>query len=133
MERHQRPRKQGFVQVVRVVQVPQEVPYARGHHLPGEAGRTEGQSTVDTTDTTTTLPFGRHANKPLPEVPADYLAWLLAGQAKASNWLRRVIGEELRRRGLEAPPEGPPPPEPACPRCGTDRRLSYSWHEDTLG
>ena len=56
------------------------------------------------------LPFGRHQNKPLAEVPADYLGWLLR-EAKLSSGLRSAVAGELERRGLVAPPQ--PEPRPA--------------------
>jgi ribosomal protein L37E len=65
------------------------------------------------------LPFGRHKDTPLPEVPADYLRWLL-GSVKLSTGLVAAVVEELVRRGI--PREGLPAvvekPHPPCRKCG---------------
>jgi hypothetical protein len=77
-----------------------------------------------------TLPFGRHKDKPLSEVPADYLKWLLR-EYKLSSGMRSTVAAELAGRGVEVPPP-PPRPEPCCadhPAAGY-RAL---WGEDSLG
>ena len=45
------------------------------------------------------LPFGRHKDLPLSDVPSDYLDWLMRS-CKLSSGLRLAIGNELRRRNL---------------------------------
>jgi hypothetical protein len=78
----------------------------------------------------TTLPFGKHKDKPLGGVPTGYLQWLL-GNCKLSSGLRADVAGELARRGLAAPAPPPSPREPACPRCGS-RAMSYGWYQDRL-
>jgi hypothetical protein len=80
---------------------------------------------------TPALPFGRHKDVPITDVPAAYLAWLIR-TVRLSSGLRRAVAAELSRRGLDVPPP-PPPPEPGrCWRCGgTD--CVYRWAEDRLG
>ena len=58
---------------------------------------------------TDSLPFGRHRGKLLPDVPSDYLAWLLRA-VKLSRGLRDAVAAELVGRGVAAPP---PPALPA--------------------
>jgi Putative quorum-sensing-regulated virulence factor len=73
------------------------------------------------------LPFGKHKNQPLPEVPTNYLCWLTR-EAKLSAGLRAAVGDELAGRGVTppAPPEPPADrPRPCC-RCGClEARLSW--------
>jgi hypothetical protein len=51
----------------------------------------------------TPLPFGKHKGRPLAEVPASYLSWLLA-EVKLSSGLRCAVAAELTRRGPYSPP-----------------------------
>jgi hypothetical protein len=46
----------------------------------------------------TRLTFGKHAGRPLTDVPADYLRFLL-GCDRLDPWLRPRVREELGRRG----------------------------------
>jgi hypothetical protein len=56
-----------------------------------------------------TMPFGKHAGKPLGEVPSGYLAWLIR-EFKLSSGLRAAVPDELTRRNVDTPP--PPPTHP---------------------
>jgi hypothetical protein len=64
----------------------------------------------------TTMPFGRYAGQPLPDVDSGYLQWFLSA-CRLSTGLRTAIAGELGRRNI---PTAPPPakPLPACQRCG---------------
>jgi hypothetical protein len=78
-----------------------------------------------------TLPFGKHKDKVLPDVPTDYLRWLL-GAAKLSSGLRTAVVAELLRRGFDVPQPPPARPLRVCPhhpRAG----VSCHWCEDSLG
>jgi hypothetical protein len=77
------------------------------------------------------IPFGKHANEPLPTVPADYLDWLLR-TVRVGSGLRAALVAELARRGVEAPPSPPPRPLPSCPRCPGVKPLLH-WLQDSLG
>lgn len=77
-----------------------------------------------------TLPFGMHKQKPLSEVPSDYLRWLIR-TAKLSPGLRGPIAAELTRRGIKTPP-APPAAPPVC-RKHPDATPRYSWRADALG
>jgi hypothetical protein len=79
----------------------------------------------------TTLPFGKHRNTPLADVPTGYLQWLLR-EAKLSSGLRSAVADELRRRNIR-PPAATVPPPPACSRCGPGPAVCYSWAEDRRG
>jgi hypothetical protein len=72
------------------------------------------------------VPFGRYRKKPLADVPADYLGWLLR-TCKLSSGLRAAVAGELRRRGHDVPPQ-PVPPPPRCRSCG-GAELCLSWQE----
>jgi hypothetical protein len=76
-----------------------------------------------------TLPFGKHKDKALSAIPADYLQWLTT--IKLSSGLRLAVADELRGRGVTVAEATPPPPQ--CMRCKERTRISYSWHEDSLG
>jgi hypothetical protein len=88
-------------------------------------------STATPTQPAVTLPFGKHAGQPLPDVPSSYLDWMLRS-CKLSSGLRATIAGELSRRGIEAPAPPPPPPIPKCHRCGAAGYLC-NWQEDSLG
>src|SRR5690349_9077564 len=72
------------------------------------------------------LPFGKYAGQALPDVPSNYLSWLLRA-TKLSAPLRTAVRQELLSRN-DCPQL---PPEPAtkvvtCQRCdSTD--LAVSW------
>ena len=78
------------------------------------------------------MPFGKHARRPLADVPRDYLAWVLR-TVKLSSGLRAAVAAELVRRGIQAPPPPPPPPAEkplqSCGRCGSVEPPRLSWHE----
>jgi hypothetical protein len=82
-------------------------------------------------NTTATLPFGKHQGRPLPEVPPDYLKWLLRA-CKLSSGLRDAVAGELQSRGLEAPPQAPPRPVAPC-RDHPGAGVHYRWQEDRAG
>src|SRR5262245_14711934 len=77
----------------------------------------------------TALPFGKHKDKPLSEVPTAYLTWL-ARECKLSSGLRQAIAAELASRGVEpsAIPAPTPRPPKSCSRCGCSDMV-VSWHE----
>ena len=79
-----------------------------------------------------TLPFGRHKDKPLGEVPADYLLWLVR-KCKLSSGLRTTIAGELSRRGVEVPAPPPPRPIPPCRDCGPGAGHVLFWMQDRVG
>src|SRR5581483_4224317 len=78
-----------------------------------------------------TMPFGVHRGKPLPDVPEAYLLWAVR-ECRLSAPLRLAVGNELRRRGREAPP-APPRRIPACRACGPAAKVTYLWSEDRAG
>jgi hypothetical protein len=78
-----------------------------------------------------TLPFGRHKDRPLTAVPAEYLAWLLR-EIWLSTGLRTAVAGELARRGLPVQPPAPPRPLRTCPHHPGERPVCL-WMEDTLG
>jgi hypothetical protein len=71
------------------------------------------------------LPFGKHKGRPLPEVPSDYLSWLLRTRLTAR--LRAAVRTELLSRPdrQDLPPE-PPSVDPFCKNCGSVD-LTVSW------
>jgi uncharacterized protein (DUF3820 family) len=73
------------------------------------------------------LPFGKHKDKPLGEVPDGYLLWVLR-ECKLSSGLHRAVSEELRRRGIDVPP----PPLRRCPD-HPGAGLICRWFEDAQG
>jgi hypothetical protein len=77
------------------------------------------------------LPFVRHKGRPLAEVPSSYLLWALT-ECKLSSGLRLALGNELRRRNVQAPPQPPPPRIPDCPRCG-NTLYECQWQADRTG
>jgi hypothetical protein len=76
------------------------------------------------------LPFGRYRGRPLPDVPAGYLAWLLS-ECKLSSGLRAAVHAELESRP-DRPADLPAksdPPAPLCRRCNcADLRVSWQHH-----
>jgi hypothetical protein len=77
------------------------------------------------------LPFGRHRDRPLSEVPSDYLQWAIR-ECKLSSGVRTAVTDELRRRNVETPAPAPPRPLIRCP----DHRhaeLLLFWMQDSLG
>jgi uncharacterized protein (DUF3820 family) len=79
-----------------------------------------------------TLPFGKHKNRPLPEVPSDYLLWM-ARTCRLSTGLRAAVGAELAHRGLEVPSMPEPNPKiPLCARCGIES-FAVCWQEVRSG
>jgi hypothetical protein len=77
-----------------------------------------------------TMPFGKHAGKPLGEVPSTSLLWTLR-ECRLSSGLHLAIGNELRRRNVEVPEEATPA-IPTCHSCGGARQ-EYHWQEDKTG
>jgi hypothetical protein len=77
-----------------------------------------------------TLPFGKHRDKPLADVPSDYLRWIVA-ECKLSAALRKAVADELDRRGYVVP-AGPRQHPPRCDRCGGSEFLAF-WMEDRAG
>ncbi len=75
------------------------------------------------------LPFGKHAGKPLAEVPTDYLQWAIR-ECKLSSGLRAAVTAELTRRGASTP--APPPHVPNCARCG-NTLSNFIWQQDATG
>jgi hypothetical protein len=76
------------------------------------------------------LPFGQHKGQPLEQVPSGYLLYLARG--KLSSGLRLAIGDELRRRNVEAPAAPGLPKIPNCSRCGNTLN-DCRWQEDRAG
>lgn len=69
------------------------------------------------------LPFGKHKNQPLDEVPTGYFLWMFREGVKLSSGLRAAVAAELQARGVPAPA----PPSP-CNRCGCPA-VKHSWTE----
>jgi hypothetical protein len=80
---------------------------------------------------TVTIPFGKHKDQPLPDVPSSYLSWLL-GAVKLSSGLRAAVAGELERRGMVPRPAPPPAPPSPCPRCGW-WKMRHAWMENSRG
>jgi hypothetical protein len=78
-----------------------------------------------------TIPFGRHANQPLSDVPASYLQWAL-GNLKLGSGLRSAVADELGRRDIETPTPAPPRPLRPCSDHPAAGHLCF-WVEDSLG
>jgi hypothetical protein len=91
-----------------------------------------GMSTATPTQQAMSLPFGRHKDKPIGEVPADYLQWLLA-TCKLSSGLRAAVANELASRGVEVPSAPPPRPISPCRDCGPGAGHVLFWMQDRLG
>jgi hypothetical protein len=81
------------------------------------------------TEQISSLPFGNNKGVPLPQVPTDYLGWLLR-DCNLSSGLREAVAGELRARGeyTPDPPEWTPPP---CRLCGV-AGYRCSWYVDSL-
>jgi hypothetical protein len=77
------------------------------------------------------LPFGKHAGKPVRDVPTDYLSWLLR-ECKLSSGLRSAVAAELSSRGVAVPPAPAPAPPRPCWRCGASK-FAHRWQEDARG
>ena len=77
------------------------------------------------------LPFGRHRNVPLPQVPASYLHWALR-ECRLSSGLRGAVAAELSSRGVPVPPPPPPAPLRPCQRCGASD-FRHAWQQDRAG
>jgi hypothetical protein len=75
---------------------------------------------------TVTLPFGKHKGRPLSDVPASYLSWLLT--IKLSSGLRAAVEGELRRRG-QTVREQQPLPTPRCPDCRSASEPVFRWQQ----
>jgi hypothetical protein len=87
---------------------------------------------MNSTTSTVTLPFGKHRNCPLSEVPSHYLTWL-ASTCRLSSGLKAAVHAELRERG-EPVPAGPHREHtvPVCRRCpGAGFRCC--WRIDAMG
>jgi hypothetical protein len=76
--------------------------------------------------------FGKHKGRTLTSIPTSYLTWLLDAGVKLSGGTRTAVGDELRRRNVEAPPPPPPKPPPTCSRCGCEELL-FRWYEHANG
>lgn len=76
------------------------------------------------------LPFGKHKDEPLEQVPTDYLAWVVR-TCKLSSGLYAAVADELKRRGQEAPPA----PLARVPKCSDHPAADFRcrWREDSLG
>jgi hypothetical protein len=80
------------------------------------------------------MPFGRHRNQALAEVPSGYLRWFLATCQLTPN-LWAAIRAELLGRGADPaglPPQPDAKPAPSCRRCGgTQLRLCWQALSNT--
>jgi hypothetical protein len=72
------------------------------------------------------MPFGKHQDQPLSEVPTPYLSWLIA-QNNIARGLRDRLNNELRGRGVDVPVQ-PPAPRRRCFRCHSTQILA-NWHQ----
>src|SRR5262249_5466072 len=79
-----------------------------------------------------TLPFGKHKNIPLPDVPLSYLQWLLR-EVKLSYGLRAAVTDEVSRRSGTPPPALAPPKSPRCSDCRSASEPRYTWQQDRAG
>jgi hypothetical protein len=80
---------------------------------------------------TVALPFGKHKDEPLDQVPSSYLCWLIR-EAKLSSGLRQSVAGELNKRGMVVPKPPPAAPIPSCSRCGGNSPFVF-WMEDSRG
>jgi hypothetical protein len=82
----------------------------------------------------TSLPFGKYKNKPICDVPFDYLEWLLR-----ETWpyepVRRLVFAELERRHMAAGrPAMRPQLVPTKPTRAEEKRLvKKGWLRSDLG
>ena len=74
------------------------------------------------------MPFGRHRGKPLEEIPADYLEWILDNCTNLTPRLRSAIGRTLGN--AESPSTGVAIPTLAN---AWYRKLSLEFHPDRGG
>jgi hypothetical protein len=85
------------------------------------------------------MPFGKHRDQLIEDVPTSYLHWLLREVHDLEFYLKRAVEDELKRRGGSAsqePParEAPPPLAALQPIVQTwFRRLSLKYHPDRGG
>jgi hypothetical protein len=79
------------------------------------------------------MPLGKHKDRPLGEIPSDYLDWLTR-TVKLSAGLRTAVAEELARRGHAPPAQTrvPGPGPAACRHCRA-APLAVTWHEQHGG
>jgi hypothetical protein len=80
------------------------------------------------------MTFGKYQGKPLAEIPADYLCWLLT-ICRLGHCLRRAIKAELKYRGKEQAVVTAPPAHARLPsRPGAQRfrqrRGSSGWERN---
>lgn len=74
--------------------------------------------------------FGRHKNRPLANIPGDYLLWALK-TVKLTSRLREAVRPELTRRGAKVPASPPASPR-ACPQCG-GMDIQATWRTASNG
>jgi hypothetical protein len=79
-----------------------------------------------------TMPFGRHRDRPLSEVPTHYLRWLVERQICQEPRLADAVEAEYRRR-LDPRREPPPGSEPADLIRRWHRQMSLTHHPDRGG
>jgi hypothetical protein len=89
------------------------------------------------------MPFGKHRDKPLDEVPTSYLRWVLRECVNIELWLRMAVVAELALRcGEEPPPRSgpgagagryPPPIDVRAVVVNWYRQMSLRWHPDRGG
>jgi hypothetical protein len=83
------------------------------------------------------MPFGKHKNQPLTDIPTSYLAWAVR-TCDLSPWLREALERELKRRGVR--PGSPPGDRPSATPVPWDAlvsrwygQLAMRWHPDRSG
>jgi uncharacterized protein (DUF3820 family) len=77
------------------------------------------------------MPFGKHKDKVLSEVPGSYLEWLTR-TCKLSSGMKLAVVEELTRRGISTPPAAPVRPVRRCHEHPNAVPVCY-WMQDRLG
>src|SRR5437667_118215 len=60
------------------------------------------------------LPFGKHKDQAIADVPTSYLSWLTT--IKLSSGLKSAVVEVLQNRGVVVPQQ-PPAKPPVCSEC----------------